>query len=355
MNHRFVAVIAGLLLTATATAQDAATRSVREAMVETASAIVETVEERRGPQGLVMIDRRGNMLHTLDDAAREQWQFWPAPRVGLPIESMSAGQRMLVHDLLRSILSSNGYLKVVHIMQLETILDMLDRGGVPRSVDHYVLALFGTPTMDSEWAWRFEGHHVSLNVSVSPEGVSVTPSFFGSNPAEVRTGPLAGFRVHGIQEDLARDLLMSLTDEQKGRAIIADEPPGEIFTGNIGKPREEWEAWRQTLEPQGISVSEFNEMQQHWVRRILDEVVANYQPELSMARLAAIDPAELSFAWMGSTVRREPHYFRLQGPDFIFEYDNEQNMGNHVHSVWRSRAEDFGMDILERHYQSAHR
>ena len=222
MNHRFVAVIAGLLLTATATAQDAATRSVREAMVETASAIVETVEERRGPQGLVMIDRRGNMLHTLDDAAREQWQFWPAPRVGLPIESMSAGQRMLVHDLLRSILSSNGYLKVVHIMQLETILDMLDRGGVPRSVDHYVLALFGTPTMDSEWAWRFEGHHVSLNVSVSPEGVSVTPSFFGSNPAEVRTGPLAGFRVHGIQEDLARDLLMSLTDEQKGRAINAD-------------------------------------------------------------------------------------------------------------------------------------
>ena len=131
--------------------------------------------------------------------------------------------------------------------------------------------------------------------------------------------------------------------------------PGEIYTGNIGKAREQWDEWRESLQPQGVSVGELNEMQQHWVRRILDEVVANYRPELSVARLAAIDPADLSFAWMGSTVRREPHYFRLQGEDFIFEYDNEQNMGNHVHSVWRSRGEDFGTDILERHYQSAHR
>ncbi|WP_428096619.1 DUF3500 domain-containing protein [Candidatus Rariloculus sp.] len=352
MNYRFVTLVAGVLLTVTATAQDAATRSVRESMVAAAGALAETVEPGTPPG---MIDRPGNMLHSLDDDAREQWQFWPTQRVGLPIESMSADQRMLVHDLLTSVLSSNGYLKVVHIMQLENILDMLDRGGVPRSVDHYVLALFGTPSTESEWAWRFEGHHVSLSVSVSPEGVSVTPSFFGSNPAEVRTGPLAGFRVLGVQEDLARDLLMSLTDVQKARAVISDEPPGEIFTGNIRKPREQWNAWQQSLEPQGVSIGELNEMQQHWVRRILDEVVANYRPEVSGARLEAIDPAELSFAWMGSTERRAPHYFRLQGPDFVFEYDNEQNMGNHVHSVWRSRSEDFGMGILERHYQSAHR
>jgi hypothetical protein len=232
---------------------------------------------------------------------------------------------------------------------------MLETSSLPRSVDHYVLALFGTPSMDAAWGWRFEGHHVSLNVAVSPDGVAITPSFFGSNPAEVRTGPLAGFRVHGVNEDLARDLVNSLSDQQRTRAIVAAEAPGEIFTANIRKPRSEWEAWRDTLTAAGIPVRELNEVQQHWVRRILDEVVGNYRPEVSAAVLESIDPADLSFAWMGSTERREPHYFRLQGADFVFEYDNVQNQGNHVHSVWRSKAEDFGARILERHYQSAHR
>jgi hypothetical protein len=260
-----------------------------------------------------------------------------------------------VHDLLTSVLSSNGYLKIVNIMQLEEILDVLDASGLPRSVDHYVLALFGTPSMDAAWGWRFEGHHVSLNVAVSPDGIAVTPSFFGSNPAEVRTGPLAGFRVHGVNEDLARDLVNSLSERQRARAFVAAEAPGEIFTANLRKPRSEWGAWRDTLQAAGVPVSELNEVQQHWVRRILDEVVGNYRPEISAAVLRSIDPADLSFAWMGSTERREPHYFRLQGPDFVFEYDNVQNQGNHVHSVWRSKAEDFGARILERHYQSAHR
>jgi hypothetical protein len=209
--------------------------------------------------------------------------------------------------------------------------------------------------MDAPWAWRFEGHHVSLNVAVAPDGVSVTPSFFGSNPAEVLTGPLAGFRVHGVNEDLARELVSSLGDRQKSQAIIADQAPGEIFTGNIRKERSQWNAWRESLAPQGVAVSDLNEVQQYWVRRVLDEVVGNYRPEISTAVLQSIDPAELRFAWMGTTERGEPHYFRLQGPDFVFEYDNVQNMGNHVHSVWRSKAGDFGEDILERHYQSAHR
>lgn len=354
MNRQVCALLATSLLSATAAAQDAATSTIREGMVGVANELLATVEQASPTEAMLGIDRKASLVLELGDAERENWQFWPTARVGLPLENMTAAQRRMTHDLLTSALSSNGYLKVVHIMQLEEILDVLDEAGLPRSVDHYRLVVFGTPAVDSAWAWRFEGHHVSLSVSVSPDGVAVTPSFFGSNPAEVVAGPLAGFRVHGVVEDLARELLMSMSDAHRRQAIVAERAPAEIFSANINKERSQWDAWREALRPEGVRVSELNEVQQHWVRRILDEVVGNYRTEISADYLRGIDPGQLSFAWMGGIERHMPHYFRLQGPDFVFEYDNVQNSGNHVHSVWRSQSRDFGMGLLEQHYRTSH-
>lgn len=191
-----------------------------------------------------------------------------------------------------------------------------------------------------------------MNVTVGRDGLAVTPSFLGANPGEIRTGPLAGFRVLSAEEDLGRQLVTSFTPAQRERAVLSDEAPGDILSGNLGKARDEWDAWRASLQPVGISVAELNEVQQHWVRRILNEVVSTYRPEIADGYLEAIDVTELHFAWMGSTERRAPHYYRLQGPDFVFEFDNAQNGGNHVHTVWRSKAEDFGARVLEAHYQA---
>jgi hypothetical protein len=170
----------------------------------------------------------------------------------------------------------------------------------------------------------------------------------------VRSGPLTGFRVLGAEEDLARELVTSLSAEQRARAVVSAEAPRDIFTGNINKPEDQWEAWRETLQVAGIPVAALNEVQQHWVRRILDEVVGVYRPELSAAFLSGIDQRTLSFAWMGATERGAPHYFRLQGADFVFEYDNVQDNGNHVHSVWRDKSQDFGMSLLGEHYRTSH-
>lgn len=354
MNVRFATLIAGLALASASSAQSADTDAVRQSMFDAANAIAETVGGGAGPvESILGIDKSASMLFALDDQQRENWQYWPAARVGLPLELMSAAQRRLTHELLSSVLSSNGYLKAVQIMQLEEILDLLDEAGLPRSVDHYRLVLFGMPSMTAPWAWRFEGHHVSLNVAVAEDGIRVTPSFFGSNPAEVVGGPLAGFRVHGMVEDLARGLVNSLSDRERATAIVADQAPGEIFSSNIRKDRSLWNAWRDTLNPEGLDVAELNEVQQHWVGRILDEVVGNYRPEVALAYRASIDLSLLSFAWMGGTERGEPHYFRLQGPDFMFEYDNVQGGGNHVHSVWRSESMDFGADLLGEHYTTS--
>lgn len=354
MRRNVVWIVIGSIAAATSWAQDPQTDTVRQAMFDAANGLVGTVQGGRPSVTMTGVDRAASLLLSLDSDQRENWQYWPTVRVGLPLEDMTAKQRRLTHDLLRAALSSNGYLKAVHIMQLEQILDMLDEGGLPRSVDHYKLVFFGMPSMTDAWAWRFEGHHVSLNIAVSPDGVGVTPSFLGSNPAEVVSGPLAGFRVHGVAEDLARGLLSSLSPEHRAQAVLSDMAPGEIFTGNIRKERAQWDAWIESLQPQGVAVGELNEVQQHWVRRILDEVVGNYRPEISQAYLDAIDVADLRFAWMGAAERRTPHYFRLQGPDFVFEYDNVQNNGNHVHSVWRSKSGDFGMGLLEEHYRTSH-
>lgn len=354
MVPRILLAALGSLAAGAAPAQSLDADGVRGDMVAAAAALADSVEGGPGPiEDMIALDKSAELRLPLDDGERRNWQFWPTTRVGLELALMSAEQRRLTQDLLAAVLSSQGYLKVAHIMQLERILGMLDRGGLPRSVGHYKLVLFGQPAPDAPWAWRFEGHHVSLSVTVAPGGVSVTPSFFGSNPAEVESGPLAGFRVLGAQEDLARELVTSLEPAERERAIVSGQAPAEIFTANMGKAREQWDAWRTTLEPAGLPVAEMNEVQQHWVARIVDEAVANYRDEVAADYRARIDVQALHFAWMGSTARGEPHYFRLQGPAFVFEYDNVQNDGNHVHSVWRDKEGDFGASLLEAHYRAA--
>ncbi len=352
--HSKLVIVALLSLAATAAAQPSR-GTATQGMVDAASALLATVAGGPGgTEAILGFDKGKNLALELDNEARHDWAYWPTERVGVPLDLMTGEQRRLVHALLTSLLSARGYLKVVQIMQLEQILGLLDTAGLPRGVGHYEVVLFGKPSLTEPWSWRFEGHHVSLNVVVAPQGVSVTPSFFGSNPGEVRSGPLTGFRVLGAEEDLARELVGSLTPAQRNKAVVSTEAPRDILTGNIGKPTEQWEAWRATLRPEGIAVRELNEVQQHWVRRILDEVVGVYRPELSAEFLAGIDPKTLSFAWLGATERGAPHYFRLQGEDFVFEYDNVQDNGNHVHSVWRDKSGDFGMRLLPDHYRTSH-
>ena len=353
MQRILVVISCAVLAGPPAMGQVASSADLVSAMRAPASRLLESVAG--GPGGIERMagfDRGASLSHPLEDAQRVNWQFWPAVRIGLSLELMTGEQRLWAHDMLAALLSSSGYLKATTIMQLEQILLDTDLGGFPRSVGHYKVVIFGDPG-DAEWAWRFEGHHVSLSVSVAGADVTVTPSFFGSNPAEVRTGPLAGLRVHGRLEDLARQLVTSLRGQQRAAAVVSDQAPGEIFTAQINVPRERWNEWLTAVEPVGVQVSALNEMQQYWVRQILGEVVDNYTDEIAAQYREQIDVESLQFAWMGATEAGQPHYFRLQGGDFLFEYDNVQNNGNHVHSVWRSKANDFGRDVLADHYLSA--
>lgn len=325
-------------------------------MAEVANALIASADQSPITNLLYGLSQEERLALPGDDAARLDWGYWPRPRPGLPLRFMTASQRRLTHELLSTALSVKGYLKATHIMQLENVLAALETTALPRDIGDYALALFGDPSAAEPWAWRFEGHHLSLNISVlSANTVQVTPSFLGASPAEIRSGPMAGLRPLRLEQDLGRELLFSLSDAQRERAILSDSSPGDIIARNLFRDPDDWGEWRTLLRPDGLPVAEMEESQRLFVRRILDEVVTTYQPAIARDHLRRIVVDDLHFAWMGSTDEGEPHYYRIQGPDFVFEFDDSDGDQGHIHTVWRSRADDFGGSVLEEHYQRSHR
>jgi hypothetical protein len=240
-------------------------------------------------------------------------------------------------------------MKATTIMSLDEILRDMENGTGPvRDPELYYVSIFGKPEATGTWGWRVEGHHLSLNfLIVDGKEITVTPSFFGSNPAEVRQGPRIGLRVLGTEEDLGRQLVKSFTDEQKKIVIYTNAAPREIITGNNRKAT--------ALTPTGLVASKMDKTQQKLLQQIIEEYVRNYRPELADDDLKKIEKAgwgKIFFAWAGGLEPGEGHYYRVQGPTFLMEFDNTQNNANHIHTVWRDFEHDFGEDLLREHYDS---
>jgi hypothetical protein len=292
-------------------------------------------------------EQRQKATFDLNDAERVNWHFVPRERKGLPFKEMTPAQRHLAHALLSTGLSHRGYVKATTIMSLEQILRDLEQGrGPTRDPELYFVTIFGQPGARSTWGWRVEGHHLSVNFTLANGHAVSAPTFFGSNPAEVKTGPRQGLRVLAEEEDLARALVSSLSEAQRQQAIIQTDAPRDIITGADRKARR--------LEPLGIGYAALNPEQQQRLRALVEAYAQRHRLELAAQDLEQIQQAgwdQVHFAWAGSLERGQGHYYRVQGPTFLLEYDNTQNDANHIHSVWRDLANDFGEDLLRKHYQ----
>jgi hypothetical protein len=294
---------------------------------------------------------------------RLHWHFIPTemfPRKGLLIRSMTEPQRTLAHDLLKAGLSQRGYLTASSIMDLETVLKALEvapRAAAPpppsgtvleRDPEKYFFSIFGTPSAKDTWGWRVEGHHVSLHFTVvNGTMVASSPSFFGSNPAEVREGPKKGLRILGAEEDAARALLQSLDAAQRTTAIVNATAPGDMVTMATVDIS--------PLSPAGLAAGAMSAAQRQLLMQLLDVYAGKMAGDIAEDRLARVRKAgleKITFAWAGETERGKKHYYRVQGPTFLVEYDNTQNDGNHIHSVWRDFNGDFGRDLLREHLQA---
>ncbi len=283
-------------------------------------------------------------------AERLNWHYVPRRREGLALRDMTADARAAAHALLGVGLSAVGYAKASDVMRLEGVLRQLETfGAFTRDPDNYAVTIFGTPGQAGPWGWRVEGHHMSLNFAVVPgRAVAVTPAFFGSNPAEVPSGPLKGLRALRDEQDLGLALVASLDAPQRTRATLAAESLGDIVSG---PGREE-----SLRAPAGIPLGDLADASRALAVRLFETYARNMQGDLAERELRKIHAAgtdRVHFAWAGPVDAKRPHYYRLHGPAVLIEYDNTQNGANHIHSVWHDPRGDFGIDLLGAHYRES--
>jgi hypothetical protein len=338
------------------------------------------------------------------DDERHRWFYTPTDHGGLPLAHMRPAQQSRAMQLVATGLSKPGYVTATTIMGLENVLDHVENWQVDwgrergRDPQMYWLKIFGEPDPQGPWSWRFGGHHVSVQHSVRDgEVVASSPSFLGADPAE---SPLLGghlLRPLGAAEDLARELVRSLDEGQTAEALISPVAPVDIVGGNrpqlhdgdmmMGLP----EVWRApftdprlhnlvhsmhdasevqaglrpehhlalslTTAPKGIAAGAMTDGQRELLRAVLDVFVGRIPEELAEREAEKFAGAKLDavhFAWAGGVERGQPHYYRLQGPRLLAEYDNTQRDVNHIHTVWRDPSADFGDDVLARHHAQFH-
>ena len=292
------------------------------------------------------------LLFEFDDPSRQTLDFVPlmgrnesAVRMGL----MRTKARQATHALLRAILSEEGYLRVDGIRSLEDVLRHSTESGLSmgRLTDAYALQIYGAPSLDTPWGMKFEGHHVSVNATVVGTHMRGTPLFLGSNPAEIRTGPRAGFRVLGPQQDLAWDLLKSLTEDQKRQALSKADLKKTIQRGPLP-------ALRPTS---GLAGEKMSKAQQALMLALVRSYATTLHPTVAHEELQRIETAgldRLHFLWHGSTTPGSNHYYCIQGPTVLLEFDVLESSANHIHSLWRDPERDFGRDLLLEHYHAEH-
>ncbi|HEY3401925.1 MAG TPA: DUF3500 domain-containing protein [Ohtaekwangia sp.] len=323
-------------------------------MVFSISTSAQTLEDRANNfLNSLKTTQKKEIVYPYENQERFNWHYVPRSRNGIALYDLNEDQRKAVLLLVEASLSAQGNTKVKDILELEDILRAAE--GRPAGDDYrdqlnYAVTFFGTPSKTNPWGWRLEGHHLSLNfTSVNGLIVSSTPSFFGANPATISSGKNRGKQTLRLEAELAFSLLNQLTDEQRNVAVISTSAPYDIITGNDRKAKQP--------EKKGILYSALNESQKKSFLQLLDVYVKNYELGFSSTLMKKIEKAgiaNLSFAWAGSLKPGAGHYYRIQGPMLLIEYDNTQNSGNHIHSVVRDLTNDFAEDILKEHYKKEH-
>ncbi len=308
--------------------------------------------------------------HMFDDTARNKWTNLPVglvPRAGVRYGDLNDKSRIAFHEMLSTILTSQGYLKVTSIMQLDDILNILyqqaaDKGQMPPervkellnnmkwAHDNYYIAVWGHPADKEKWGLSVGGHHLALNLTMLGNATSVTPLFIGTDPAQVQTSKYAGWRVLSKEEDYGFSLLHFLTDAQKAKAVLSQDVPKDIITNPNSSQR--------ITSYYGINAKEFNADQLEIFKLLVLEYLHNFEHDVAhrLYELIAKDGFNgVYFAWIGGMERHTPHYYIINAPGFLIEYDNVgfQNDGNHIHAILREKDNDFGSDILKEHYQTS--
>jgi len=304
-------------------------------------------------------ENRKKVVFDFDDAERKDWSNLPTrnyPRKGVPLAEMDNKARMLAHELMRASLSSQGYLKAAAVVHRDEVL--LRTGGSSASfgAGKYYFGVFGNPASDKRWGWQFDGHHIALNFTIVDGVMTGAPALWGAQPDRIEAGDEAGWRVFAAEREKGYAIVNSLTPQQRATAILSEKLPPGIFTG----PQRD----KALKTPEGLPASAMTPAQHALLWTLIDEYVNNQTETVARAHRLKIERdgiGKVHFAWMGSTDPARSGYFRVHGPSILIEYDNtggagasrEERDSNHIHSMFRDPSNDYGEDLLKKHYQTA--
>ena len=296
-------------------------------------------------------EQRVRATAAFDTPDHRQWTYLPGSRPGLALREMGAEQQRLAMSLLGTGLSAAGLGMAADIMALESVLADLERcagtaGWQRRHPGHFWVRVLGEPDHRSPWAWRVNGHHLAVHLTLVGDQLAGTPQFFGANPAVVPAGPAEGLRALPLEEDLARELLGLLDGDQLEVAVTDPVAPQDIATRRdpVVDP---------SVVPRGLAHAEMRPAQRRVFERLLRLYVERLTATVAEAtwqRLIGPDRHATTFAWAGFLERGAGHYYAVRGPTFLLEYDNVQDDANHVHTVWRDLRGDWGGDLLAAHH-----
>jgi hypothetical protein len=335
----WITILTAMLLAVPAFAHE---ETAANEMAAAANALLATLDAKQ----------KESALYPFDGDHRLDWHFVPKERTGLLLKTMTPEQRLLANALLASGLSSRGLIKANTIMSLEQVLAVMEGPDrrFPRDPELYFISIYGEPAPGKTWGWRFEGHHLSLSFTiVDGKHISATPSFFGTNPGIIKSGPRKGLQTADLEENLGRALVKSLNANQLKKALIDVKAPSDVITLAERKVS--------PLKNDGIGWRELTGDQKEQLWTLVKVYVERARGEISEVDLLKIQSAgqdNLVFAWAGGLEVGDGHYYRIQGPTFLIEYDNTQNGANHVHAVYRDFEDDFGGDLLKKHYEQSH-
>lgn len=304
--------------------------------------------------------------YTFEDTLRYKWTNLPVgmvARPGIAYGALSDQSRMAFHRVLSAMLSSQGYLKTTSIMQLDDILNTLyqeafDQGkineqtlkmtqGLKWAHGNFYISIWGKPQSNAAWGLNFGGHHLALSLTSDGKNISMSPYFIGTDPSEVKSAKYAGWRVLSKEEDYGFMLVQTLSEAQKAKAVLKQAVPEDIITSPQGSQR--------ITSYYGIVGKDLDEAQKALLELLIQEYTHNFEHQKAHQLFEKIKKSSIEkvyFAWIGSLENNEPHYYIINGPDFLIEYDNVgfQNDGNHIHAILREKGNDFGEDILKQHY-----
>lgn len=316
-------------------------------------------------------EQRKTVCLPLESRERELWQnsIVRYESFGLRLDEVPDILKEAAMAVIRASLSAAGYEKTRNLMKLNGFLGELV--GAPRLLGEwcYQLHVFGEPSATEPWGWQLSGHHLVITCFILGDQMTLTPTFMGAEPKYIDEGEYGGLAVFEDEERLGLHFARSLSAEQKRKAVFSENllpnqlPPGR-HQGDDGLSFGGRFKNNATVPYEGVSGAELRP-DQH--RSLLDLTRCYLSPLPSgplQVRMEDVERhlLETHFCWAGGMGEESAFYYRIQSPVVMIEFDHHKGvvLNNptpekfHVHTIVRTpNGNDFGMDLLRLHYETA--